>query len=504
VIVRTAASAARLKADVLLVPAVVGAKGVPPDLAAIDAALSGGLTQLLDGFSGRLGEVSHTLTLGRLGATRVAVVGMGAADRLDRVRLGNALQLAIPGIPGPRTSLGLVAAEPLLPGVDPGDLAEAAVESAVLSAFTQATHTSRLAGRTRAAARSTEVVRLTLVGFPRVERRRLEAAAIVAEATNVARRLVNAPASDLTPEAFAAEARRQATAAGLRFEVLDEGDLRRRKYGALLAVGGGSAQPPRLAVLTYRPAVKRSRGGRRLALVGKGITFDTGGISIKPAGDMQYMKGDMGGAAAVLGAMSAIGRLKPAVEVVGILCLAENMVSGSAMRPGDVVRAGNGATIEVINTDAEGRMVLADGIHHAVGLGATDIIDIATLTGGQRIALGPVAAAVQSDRPELLHEVVAAAEAAGERVWPLPTFAEYETMLDSPIADMSNSPGPNASAITAGLFLRRFAAGKPWLHIDMAAVSWNRVPSVKEIPSGPTGFGVRTLTRLVVGMGTRR
>ena len=501
-IVRTAASAARSKADVLLVPAVAGANAVPSDLAAIDAALSGGLTQLLDGFSGRLGEVSHTLTLGRLGATRVAVVGMGAADRLDRVRLGNALQLAIPRIPGPRTSLGLVS-EPLLPGVDTGDLAEAAVESAVLSAFTQATHRSRPAGRTRAAARWTEVVRLTLVGFPRVERRRLEAAAIVAEATNVARRLVNAPASDLTPEAFAAEARRQATAAGLGFEVLDERDLRRRRYGAMLAVGGGSAQPPRLAVLTYRPAAKRSRGGRRLALVGKGITFDTGGISIKPAGDMHYMKGDMGGAAAVLGAMTAIGRLKPAVEVVGILCLAENMVSGSAMRPGDVVRTANGTTIEVINTDAEGRMVLADGIHHAVGLGATDIIDIATLTGGQRIALGPVAAAVQSNQPELLQELVAAAEAAGERVWPLPTFAEYETMLDSPIADMTNSPGPNASAITAGLFLRRFAAGKPWLHIDMAAASWNRVASVKEIPSGPTGFGVRTLTRLAVGMGAR-
>ena len=271
-----------------------------------------------------------------------------------------------------------------------------------------------------------------------------------------------------------------------------------------LAVASGSAQPPRLAVLRYRPAGAARRGRRRLALVGKGITFDTGGVSIKPAADMHYMKGDMGGAAAVLGAMTAIGRLKPAVEVVGILCLAENMVSGSAMRPGDVVRSGSGTTIEVLDTDAEGRLVLADGIHHAVSLGATDIIDIATLTGGQRIALGPVAAAVQSDQPELLGELLAAAEAAGERVWQLPGFPEYETMLESPIADLNNSAGSNASAITAGLFLRRFAGGRPWLHMDIAATSWNRVPSVKEIPSGPTGFGVRTLARLALGMGRKR
>ena len=386
---------------------------------------------------------------------------MGAAGHLDRVRLGNALQLAIPRVPGSHSSVGLLFSQALLPGVDPGDLAEAAVESAVLSAFTQATHRSGPRARTAAAP---AVERLTLVRFPRVERRRLDVAAVVAEATNVARSLVNAPPSELTPEAFAAEARRQAVAAGLRFEVLGERELRRRGYGAILAVASGSAQPPRLAVLRYRPAGAARRGRRRLALVGKGITFDTGGVSIKPAADMHYMKGDMGGAAAVLGAMTAIGRLKPAVEVVGILCLAENMVSGSAMRPGDVVRSGSGTTIEVLDTDAEGRLVLADGIHHAVSLGATDIIDIATLTGGQRIALGPVAAAVQSDQPELLGELLAAAEAAGERVWQLPGFPEYETMLESPIADLNNSAGSNASAITAGLFLRRFAgAGRGFI-----------------------------------------
>jgi leucyl aminopeptidase len=342
-----------------------------------------------------------------------------------------------------------------------------------------------------------------LAGFPRIDRGRLETAVVLAEATNRARALVNAPPSELTPSEFAAQARREASAAGLRYQVLDERELRRRRYGAILAAGAGSAQAPRLVVLTYRPTGAATKSRRRLAMVGKGITFDTGGISIKPAADMQYMKADMGGAAAVLGAMTAIGRLKPRVEVIGILCLAENMVSGSSMRPGDVIRAGSGTTIEVVNTDAEGRLVLADGIHHAAGLGATDVVDIATLTGGQRIALGPVAAAVQSDTPELLHQLLGAADSAGERVWAMPTFPEYETMLESPIADLNNSPGGNGSAITAGLFLRRFAEGKPWLHMDIAAPSWNRIASLTEIPSGPSGFGVRTLARLALGMGAK-
>ncbi|HEV3233448.1 MAG TPA: leucyl aminopeptidase [Candidatus Dormibacteraeota bacterium] len=500
-VARTAASAARLKADALLFPVVEGVKTLPAPVAELDQALSGGLGQLLSdgGFTGRLGEVADTLSLGALGVTRVALVGMGPAERLDRVRLSNALQLALPKLPGPRGSVALQFAEEMVPGVNAADLAEAAVEAAVLSGFTQATH--RSLSREGASARSIE--RLTLVAFPRVDRRRLEEAEVLAEATNCARELVNTPASTLTPVAFAAEARRQAATAGLAFDVLDERALKKRGYGALLAVGAGSALAPRLVTLRYRPAGRAAPRGRRLALVGKGITFDSGGISIKPSADMQYMKGDMGGAAAVLGAMIAIGRLKPRIEVIGVLCLAENMVSDRSMRPGDVVRSGSGITIEVTNTDAEGRMVLADGVHHAVGLGATDIIDIATLTGGQRVALGPVAAAVISDTPALLAEVTAASRLAGERLWELPAFTEYETLLDSPIADLNNAPGPNASAITAGLFVRRFAAGKPWVHLDIAAPSWNRVSALKEVPSGPSGFGVRTLARLALGMGQK-
>jgi leucyl aminopeptidase len=502
VIVAGAASAARLKADVLLLPVVEGVKRVPSGVAGLDEALSGGLQSLLTATRGRLGEVTDTLTLGRLGPSRLALVGLGPEDVLDRVRLGNSMQIAVGRLGRPRTWLAVQLDPGLAPGVDPGELAEAAVEAAVLAGFSQAT---MRATRERKGREDRTVRRLTLIGFSRLDRPRMEAAAVVAEATNLARGLVNSPPSALTPEAFAAKARRSGAAAGLKVEVLGPAELKGRGYGAILAVGGGSVAPPRMVTLTYTPSrAARSPGGRLLALVGKGITFDSGGISIKPANDLHFMKGDMGGAAAVLGAMTAIGRLKPPVPVVGILCLAENMVSDRAMRPGDVVRSGAGITIEVTNTDAEGRMVLADGIHHAVGLGATDIVDIATLTGGQRVALGPVAAAIMSDAPGLESEVTAAAAAAGERVWPLPTFAEYEGMLESPIADLNNSPGPNASAITAGLFLKRFAAGTRWLHIDMAAPSWNRVPGLSEVPSGPSGFGVRLLTRLALTMGAKR
>jgi leucyl aminopeptidase len=492
-IVTTAAFAARVRADILLVPVVAGLDSVPEGLGDLDQALDGGLATLLSADPLGLGGTAETLTLGRLAAKRLAVVGMGDAGDLDSARLRNGLELALRRLRVRSGSATVAWNHAALPGVDRAEMAEAAVEAAVLSGFTEATHRS---GRRAPLG----VERLTLAGFGRLEKRRLTRAIVMGEAALRARELVNAPASELSPAAFVAAARRVASTA-LRVDVLDQKELRRRGYGAILAVGAGSAAPPCMVVMRYLPPGRPVPGApkRLLALVGKGITFDSGGISIKPSADMQFMKGDMGGAAAVMCAMSAIERLRPAVEVVGILCLAENMVSSRSMRPGDVVRSGNGLTIDVVNTDAEGRMVLADGIHHAVKLGATAIVDIATLTGGQRVALGPVAAAVQSDDDLLAAEVFAAADAAGERIWAMPSFHEYESLLESPIADLTNSPGPNASAITAGLFLRRFAAGRPWLHIDMAAPSWNRVSGLREIPSGPTGFGVRTLIRLALG-----
>jgi leucyl aminopeptidase len=375
-------------------------------------------------------------------------------------------------------------------GISAGDVASAAVGAAIRAGWNEGTHKSGRRGQPGLKA-------LSLVGFPAVERRDLDRAVIIGEATNLARDLVNRPASELTPEALAAEARALARRHGLDYQALGKAELKRLGYGAILAVASGSVRPPRLVVLRHRA---RREGGVRLALVGKGITFDTGGISIKPAAEMQFMRGDMGGAAAVLGAMTAIARLKLDIDVTGILCCAENMASGTAMRPGDVVTSGAGKTIEVVNTDAEGRMVLADGVHHAVAQGASHVVDIATLTGAQRVALGPVAAMILGSDPPFTARVVEAAAAAGERVWEMPTFAEYETQLESTIADLTNSPGRDGGAITAGLFVREFAAGVPWVHIDMAAPSWNRVASVREVPRGPSGFGVGTLAGLAALM----
>ena len=478
------------EADLLVLPLVEGA-ALPAMVRDVDRALGGALGDMVDGdFKGRFAEVEATHSLSRMPARRVALVGLGRGEQLDLVRLGNALQIGLRSAIGSARTIAVGWTGPPARGISAGDFAAAAVAAAVLVGWTEATHRSG-----RPANRQPRT--LILAGFPDLDQRRLDEALILAEATNLARDLVNRPGSDLNPQTLAAEARALARRYGLRFEVLSAPELKRRGYGALLAAGAGSAIPARMVVLRHAP---RRAGGFRLALVGKGVTFDSGGISIKPATDMRFMRGDMGGAAAVLGAMTAIARLKLDVDVTGILCCAENMLSATSMRPGDVVRSGAGKTIEVVSTDAEGRMALADGIHHAVGLGATHVLDIATLTGGQRIALGPVAAMVQGSDPGFTARVVGAAAAAGERVWEMPTFAEYETQLESTIADLNNSPGADGSAITAGLFLREFSAGLPWIHIDMAAPSWNRVAGIKQVPGGPAGFGVRTLTHLAKAM----
>jgi leucyl aminopeptidase len=478
------------EADLLLIPLAEGAS-LPAAARHLDRALGGALREILSGdFKGKFAEVEATRTLGRVRARRVALLGLGKPEHLDSTRLRNAFQVGLKSTVGRARVLAVAWTGVPARKITAGDVASAVVGAAVRLGWTEATHKS---GRRPDPGLKT----LSLVGFPGIEKRDLDRATILGEATNLARDLVNRPASELTPEAFAAEARALARRHGLDYQALGEADLKRLGYGAILAVASGSARPPRLVVLRHRAG---RANGVRLALVGKGITFDTGGISIKPSADMQYMRGDMGGAAAVLGAMTAIARLKLDVDVTGILCCAENMASGTAMRPGDVVTSGAGKTIEVVNTDAEGRMVLADGVYHAVKRGATHVVDIATLTGGQRIALGPVAAMILGNDARFTSRVVEAAAAAGERLWEMPTFAEYETQLESTIADLNNSPGRDASAITAGLFVREFAGGLPWVHIDIAAPSWNRVASVSQVPRGPAGFGVGTLANLAALM----
>ncbi|HEX2039328.1 MAG TPA: leucyl aminopeptidase [Acidimicrobiales bacterium] len=322
----------------------------------------------------------------------------------------------------------------------------------------------------------------------------LDRAASVVSAVAMARDLVNEPAGSLSPSRLAEVAVEVGKAAGLQVRVLDENQLARERMGALLGVGMGSSQPPRLIEMRYEPE-GRARG--HVALVGKGITFDSGGLSIKTADGMMTMKTDMSGGAAVVATMSVLRALGVRTRVTGIVPAAENMPSGSAIRPGDVLRARNGRTIEVLNTDAEGRLVLADGLSLAVEAGPDAIIDIATLTGAQVVALGKKIAAVIGNDDALVEQVRDAAERAGEPAWPLPLADDYRSHIESEVADVKNMGNPGqAGTIIGGLFLKEFVGDVPWAHLDIAGPA-RADKDEGYLRQGGTGFGVRTLVELV-------
>jgi leucyl aminopeptidase len=316
---------------------------------------------------------------------------------------------------------------------------------------------------------------------------------VLAEAQNFARDLVNEPANRLNPTVLAERARAAAAEAGLDFEVLDQDRMRQLGMGALLGVAQGSDEPPALIILRYSPANASSPD--HLALVGKGVTFDTGGISIKPADGMEKMKYDMAGGAAVIAAMRAIGLLKPGVRVTGFIPAVENHISGRAQRPGDIVTALNGKTVEVLNTDAEGRLILADALTYAARLGCTHMVDAATLTGAVVVALGHIYIGGFASDQALFDKLRNAAQSEGERVWQMPLDEDYRDYLKSAFADLPNVGGRHGGAITAAYFLKEFTEGKPWVHLDIAGTAW--ADDAKPFASkGPTGVPVRTFVRL--------
>ncbi len=319
-------------------------------------------------------------------------------------------------------------------------------------------------------------------------RRGVRRGAVIADAVNGARNLANEPANQLYPEVLARRARSVAKAAGLRCRVLGPRELEKEKMGGVLGVGQGSARPPRLIILEHRP----QRAKKTIVLVGKAVTFDTGGISIKPARGMEDMKFDMAGGAAVIGAMNALARIGPKARVIGLVPSAENHISGSALRPGDVIRSASGKTIEVINTDAEGRLLLADALHYSRRFRPDAVVDIATLTGACLVALGATAAGLMSNDDRLARTIADAAGITGERVWRLPLFDEYYEAVKSQVADLRNSSGRNAGASTAGAFLGHFMRDVPWAHVDIAGVGWSRRSAGYLVP-GATGAGVRLL-----------
>jgi leucyl aminopeptidase len=307
--------------------------------------------------------------------------------------------------------------------------------------------------------------------------------------------LSNEPSNTLTPRVFADRAVALAKDAGLSVEIIDEKRIAELKMGLLLGVARGSAEPPRLVILRHEPM--KALEGPVLGLVGKGITFDTGGISIKPADNMDKMTDDMSGGAAVLCAMAAISRLQAPLRCIGVIPLTENMPGGSAVKPGDVLTSAEGQTVEVLNTDAEGRLILGDAVWYARQLGATHLVDVATLTGACVVALGRSASGLFGT-PDAWRDVVRqASERAGDRSWPMPLFDDYFDLFKSEIADFGNTGGRAGGAITGALFIKQFAGGLPWVHLDIAGTAWAEDAKAYQ-PKGPTGVAVRTLAELAL------
>ncbi len=465
-------------------------EGEAPSLVATWSAPTGGeIDRAIDSkeFAGKLYETFVTPIVDRgYRARRVAAVGLGqksdfTVDRARRVA-------AAMGLMARQRKIARVAIH--AHGVlEPVEMVQALAEGLTLAEFD--------AGRYKTA--GDDPFELTALGII-VEERAREAAAraahrgrVIGEHCNMARQLDNEPGNALTPSVFAERLSEIARGGGLTVEVLDHHELERLGMGMLLGVGRGSAEPPRLVAIRYEPA--GAPPSPVLGLVGKGITFDTGGISIKPAADMDRMKDDMAGGAAVTCAMRALAELQAPIRVIGVIPIAENMPGGRAIRPGDVLTSASGKTVEVINTDAEGRLILGDALWYAKTLGATHLVDIATLTGAISIALGRITSGLFGTPAAFVEHVRATAERAGDRCWPLPLFDEYKDQLRSEIADMINTGGRMGGAITAALFLKEFTGELPWVHIDIAGTAWAE-ENKPFMPKGPTGVGVRTLVEL--------
>jgi leucyl aminopeptidase len=462
--------------------------------AALDQALGGQIQALVDdgAIMGKRDEITTLFTFGRIPAKRVVVVGLGKQDKLDvdavrtlSANVGRALRRA--GV----TRAATVVHGAGKGGLDAEECAQAIAEGAVMGLY-------RFTRHKRPDPEARELDELILVEHDQTQvgpiERGVERGVVMGEAVNRCRDMANEPSNHMTPSELAARARQSADDAGLECTVLDRDEMVELGMGGVLGVAQGSHQPPKFIVLHYRGDRGTDKG---IAFVGKGITFDTGGISIKPAANMEDMKADMTGGAAVIAALWAIGRLKPRVNVTGIVPATENMPGGGAIKPGDVLRAMNGKTIEVINTDAEGRLILADGICYARRLDLAPIVDIATLTGAISIALGDQAVGLMTNDQATADRVIAAGKRAGERIWQLPMYEEYKDQIKSDVADMKNTGGRLAGSITAAMLLREFAEDTPWVHLDIAGVdlgSSDKGPYVR----GSTGIPVRSLVNLAL------
>jgi len=433
-------------------------------------------------FSGKSAELAVLHQPQGIKAKRLVAVGGGKKAEFDSAALRKAAGLTARTL----KQKGVKSLAWLLEGRD----AEAVVEGALLGNFEPDQH------KTKSDAKSLEAFHLIAAANGAEIEKSFERGKILAESQNFTRELVNEPANLLTPMVLADKARAMAQESGLECEVLDQDRMMQLGMGSLLGVAQGSAAPPALIIVRYKPETP-SKSSDHLALIGKGVTFDTGGVSIKPADGMEKMKYDMAGGAAVLGAIRAIAKLKPAIPVTAFVPAVENMVSSNAQRPGDIVKSLDGKTIEVLNTDAEGRLILVDAITYAKRLGCTHLVDAATLTGAIVIALGHVNIGAFTNNEEFLARVMGAAKIEGEKMWHMPLDDEYKELLKSAFADLANIGGRYGGAISAAWFLREFVGDTPWVHLDIAGTAW--LDDAKPfMAKGPSGVGVRTFVKLAL------
>ncbi len=452
----------------------------------LDLALDGLITSMFTHgeFQGKVGETAQIYSMGKLAARLVIVVGLGSAEKLQNQTLRRASGIAtrLAQSKGAR-QVALALGESSIEGL------QAVVEGALLGTYrfqkyrTEQDSTQKIE-RIQFLSRNAE---------EKGAQEALQRGIVMAEATNFARDLVNEQPAVLTPGELARRASDMARQTGLEHTILERPQMEELGMGGLLAVAKGSAEPPRCIILRYRGAPDE----RTVALVGKGITFDAGGLSLKTATGMETMKGDMSGGAAVIGAMQIIASLKPAINVLGLVPTSENMPDGASYHPGDILRLMNGKTIEIVNTDAEGRLALADALSYAVKEGCSPIIDIATLTGSCHVALGGRRAGLFCNNDRLSSELMEAGESTGERLWPMPLDEEYQENIESKIADMRQTGGKYGGAINAAKVLEHFIGEADWAHLDIAGLEFAEGKH-HFLQNGATGFGARTLAEFVL------
>jgi len=463
---------------------------------AVDKALGGAITQLISEgeIKGKLNEITMIHSLGKIEPARVIVAGLGKEKDLDLRRIGGVTAEACRFLRKAGVMrVGTVAHGAGTGGIDAEKSAQAVTEGAILGLYAFRKHQTK-----KQEQKETEelvIVERDESKLPQIERGQARGK-VLAEATNLARDMANEPANYMTPSHMAEVATKVAQDWRLECQVIEREEMEKLGMGALLGVAQGSTQPPKLIILSYKGGNSEKSA---LGFIGKGITFDSGGISIKPSEGMGDMKGDMAGGAAVIAAMRAIAELKPEINVTGVVPATENLPSGTALKPGDVLKALSGKTIEVANTDAEGRLIMADALSYARKLELSPLVDVATLTGACHIALGAFCSGAFGNDQELVDKVIEAGREAGERMWQMPMYEEYKEQNKSDIADIKNTGGRWGGAITAAQFLAEFAEETPWVHLDIAGTA----RSEKDkgfLVKGETGVAVRTLVNLALSL----